>query len=439
VIRSALLWPLKVGVIAAALWYFLRDPLPYPADWIVSIVAAILLHLAYAAFVTGLRRGGDLRLLQKAGEPPADGQRIALVGTVRVTGEPLRAPISGAPCAGYTYEIFHYVRSGQSDNSTGSQRKATDFSGLALAPCVLHTMQGDFPLLSYPFLSGFAEQSWRDDAGAAQRAGAYIEATAFEKTLPFVGELAALGDAMRDTSGSIRKDWRVSDGNDLAGRHLQEQCIPAGVHACAFGIWSEARRALVADPGHDSRALLLVAGDAGQASQLLSSGQRSSRHLAIGSFAVAAAAVGFILFAPWQAIRATPGGSLVIEKQTSRLKDALSDDNLPEIARAIRYLDPNLAFEEGARTPLMWTRSVEAAEILIAHGASVAAHDAGGYSVLMNAAERGSPELLRYLAQHGGDVNEHLKANAATSVLSLAKENNTPAAVAALIAAGARE
>lgn len=438
-IRSALLWPIKVGVIAAALWYFLRDPLPYPADWIVSILAAILLHLAYAALATGIRRRGDLRLLQKAGEPPADGTRIALIGTVTVTGEPLSAPISGTPCAGYTYEIFHYVRSRSADNSTGSQRKVTDFSGIALTPCVLRTMQGEFPLLSYPFLSGFTEQAWRDEADAVRRMNAYIQATTFEKTTPLVGELTALDHAMKDSSGSIRKDWRMSDGEDLRGSHLQEQCIPAGAKACAFGIWSDARRTLIADPGHDSRALLLVAGDVDQASQQLASGAKSSRTLAIGSFAVAAATVLVILLAPWNVLGKVPGSVLITEKQTDRLKDALFDNNLPEIGAAIRYLNPNLAFEEASRTPLMLAKSAEAAQILVSRGASVVAHDTNGYSVLMNAADHGSADLVRYLASHGADVNEHLKADAATTALSIARNRNADDIVAALVAAGARQ
>jgi hypothetical protein len=436
-LRAAFLWPIKVGIIAAALWYFLRDPLPYPADWIVAVVAAILLHLSYAALMTGRRRGGDLALLQRAGEPPADGKRVALVGTVKVTGEPLRAPISGTPCVGYTYEIYHYVVSRQQNGSTDSRRKVPDFSGIALAPSVLHTMQGDSPLLGYPFLSGFPEQTWADEEHA-RRASAYVHQTTFEKTIAFVGELAALDRAMNESDGSLRKDWRMTDSIDVGSMTFQEQCIPVDAKVCALGIWSEAKHALVPGAGSDARALLFVAGDVEQASQQLASGASSSRHLAIGSFVIAAAVVAFILFAPWNVLRATPGSSLIIEKQTDRLKDALWDNNLLEMARAVRYVDPNLAFEETSRTPLMLARSAEAADLLIRHGASVAAHDVGGYSVLMYAAQRGSPELLRYLAQHGADVNEHLKGHPETTVLSLATENNTPAAVAALVAAGAR-
>jgi hypothetical protein len=437
-IRSALLWPVKVGAIAAALWYVLRDPLPSPADWIVAGVAAVLLHLSYAAATTGRRRGGDLRLLQRAGEAPADGRRVAVVGTVRAIGEPLHAPMSGTPCAGYTYEIFHYVQHSSQEGSSGAKRRVPDYSGIALAPSVIHTMQGDFPLLSYPFLSGFSEATW-SDGPRLEHAAAYVRATAFEQTLPFVGELTVLDRAMRETGGSLKKDWRMSDATGVAGTTVSEQVIPIDARVCAFGVWSDGRKTLLPDTSSDAPGLLLVAGDAAEASARLASGERSSRALAIGSFAIAAAVLALILAAPWNVLRRIPGSSLVIDKQTDRLKDALWANDLGGIAASIRYLDPNLAFEEASRTPLMLAKSPAAARILIGRGASVSAHDANGYSVLMNAAERGSPELLRFLAEQGAEVNEHLKTNPEITPLSLAKDNNTPEAVDALVKAGARE
>jgi hypothetical protein len=436
VIRSALLWPVKVGAMAVALWYFLREPLPSPADWILAGVSAILLHLAYAAATTGRRRGGDLRRLQHAGEPPVDGARIALIGTLK-TAAPLEAPISGTPCVGYTYEMFHVVQHRSQDGSSGTSRRVPDFSGIALAATVIHTMQGDVPLLSYPFLSGFAEDTY-DDPAHLRRAAGYVTQTVFEKTMPFVGELSTLDHAMRETGGAMKKDWRMSDATGVAGLTLREQRIPVDAAVCAFGIWSDARKALVPG-GSDARALLLVAGDVEQASRQLASGERSSRSIAIGSFVVAAALVSTVLFAPWNVLRRVPGSSLVIDKQTERLKDALWANDLHGISASIRYLDPNLAFEEASRTPLMLARSPEAAQLLIDRGGRVTAHDANGYSVLMNAAERGSPELLRFLVAHGADANEHLTSDPARTPLRLAKDNNTPEAVDALLKAGARE
>jgi Ankyrin repeat len=438
-IRALLVWPVKVGVIAAALWYVLRDPLPAPADWIVAIVAGVLLHLAYAAVMTDIRRGRDARLLQKAGfgEPPADGQRVALVGTLKPTAAALRAPFSQTDCVGYSYEIFHFVYT-PSRQGTGTNRKVTDFSGLALAPCSIHTMQGDYALLSYPYLSGFSEQQFSDEAHRA-RAAEYIRANTFDKTTPIVGELAALDRAMHVTDAALKRDWRMTGSDDTSGVTMSEQCIPADAKVCAFGIYSEAKRSLVPDTASDSRSLLLIAGDAEQALAQLGSGMQSSRTLASVSFALAASLVGFILFAPWNAIRAVPGGTLIVDKQTERLKDALWKNDVGEVAAASRYLDPNLAFEEASRTPLMLARSPAAAEVLIRRGANVTAHDENGYSVLMNAAERGSPELLTFLVAHGADVNEHLRADAPTSVLSIAKDRNRPAAVEALVNAGARE
>ena len=439
-IRSVVLWPLKAGAIAAVLWYFLRDPLPTPADWIVAGVSGVLLHLAYAATRTGVRRSGDTRLLDKAGvEPPVDGTRVALAGTLKATGPAVRAPFSAMECAGYSYEIFHVVRTMSRQGTTGSSRKVTDFSGIALAPCAIHTAHGDFRLLSFPFLSGFPEQQYKDAAHRA-RAADYVGATTFERTIPLVGELAALNSAMLETDGSVRKDWCTTTTTDLiADSTVSEQCIPLDAPVCVFGMYSEEKRSLVPDTASDARALLMVAGDAAQARRQLASGARSSRSLALFALLPTVAVLAFILFAPWSWIRATPGGSLIVDKQTQRLKDALSANNLGEIGAAIRYLDPNLAFEEASRTPLMLATSVDAAQLLVSRGASVAAHDSNGYSVLMNAAERGSPALLQFLVARGANVNEQLTANHETTPLSIARDRNTPAAVDALLKAGARE
>lgn len=87
----------------------------------------------------------------------------------------------------------------------------------------------------------------------------------------------------------------------------------------------------------------------------------------------------------------------------------------------------------------MLVKSAEAAQMLLDRGAQVTAHDASGYSVLMNVAQDGSLELLRLLAGRGADVNERHPANPAMSALSLARQGNTPEAVDALVKAGARE
>jgi hypothetical protein len=435
-IRSALLWPLKIAVVATALWYFLRDPLPNTAAWIVAIVAAILLHLSYAAFMTGRRRSGDLELLQRAGEPPADGKRVALVGTLK-TSEPVRAPFSGRACAGYSYDIYHFVRTKRNDGSY-SDRKVPDFSGVALAPCALHTSQGEFRLLSFPYLSGFPHETFTSGEHR-QRASEHIRRTIFEKTTPFIGEVAALDRAMSEADGAFRKDWRVKDDDDVSEATIDEQCIPADAKVCAFGIYSAGKRSLAQDTASDSRALLLIAGDADEAARQLAADERLSGRVAVVSGALATAVVAFILFAPWNWIRAMPGSSLIVDKQTTRLKDALQENDLREIAAAIRYLDPNITFEEGARTPLMHARSAEAAQLLLDRGASVGAHDVNGYSVLMNVAEDGSPELLTLIVSRGADVNERLEANPSTTALSLAREWNRPEAVNALVKAGARE
>jgi hypothetical protein len=152
--------------------------------------------------------------------------------------------------------------------------------------------------------------------------------------------------------------------------------------------------------------LLLVAGDANQAARQLKSGITSSRRLAFWTALPTCAVLALVLFVPWSVLRAVPGGRLVIEPQEQRLKEALGQDALRAVAGAIRYVDANMAFEEGARTPLMLARSAEVAQVLLDQGAS---------------------------------VNERLSTNADTTALSIARERHTEEAVAALLKAGAMD
>jgi hypothetical protein len=181
-IRMLLLWPLKVGAIALILWFFLRNRLPGPGDWIVAVVSGLLLHLAYAAVMTEIRRSGDARLLEKTvrGELPADGKRSVLIGTIHAQGEALRAPFSGAACVGYTYDIYHFETTASSTGSRGTTSKVVDFSGIALAPSVIRTGLADYRLLAYPFLSGFPEQRFKDQAHRAL-AQELIRTTSFDR------------------------------------------------------------------------------------------------------------------------------------------------------------------------------------------------------------------------------------------------------------------
>ena len=440
-LRMVLLWPLKVGAISAVLWFFLREKLPVPADVITSVISGIFLHLAYASAMTGRRRSGDARLLEAArqGEAPTDGQRRALIGTIHADEHVLHAPFSGAECVAYSYEIYHFEYTpSRTSGSSGTHRKVTDFSGLALGHCTIRSSQGDFPLLAYPFLSGFPEQKYKDE-GHRATAAEFIRTTPFEKTVPLIGELTNLNRAMLGTAGAFRKDWRMADNDELGESTFEEQFIPPDASVCAFGIYSSQKRSLIPDTSTDSRSLLLVAGDYAQALGRLGSGIKSSRRVALWTAAPTIAVLAIALFAPWSVLRSVPGGSLIIEKQEQRLKEALGQNDLPAIADATRYVDPNLAFEEGERTPLMLAASVDAARILVERGARVDAHDSSGYSVLMNVAERGSPELLAFLVSRGANVNETHPSNPAMTALAIARERNTPAAVEALLKAGAAD
>jgi hypothetical protein len=105
--------------------------------------------------------------------------------------------------------------------------------------------------------SGFPEQT-SGDTDRRRRAAEYVRTTTFEKTTAFVGELAALDRAMLETGGSLKKDWRMTDGDDVTGMTLQEQFIPADAKVCAFGIYSAAKQTLLPGTGSARRSAISI-------------------------------------------------------------------------------------------------------------------------------------------------------------------------------------
>ena len=218
----------RSAVIAAALWYFLRDPLPYPADWIVVDPR----RDPAAPGVRGARDGHSPRRRSRgccsrpeSRPPTASASRSS--GPSTVTGEPLQCadlgdavrrlhlrdlPLRARAAARTTRPI-----AAQGDRISPASRSRR----LCCTRCRESSRSSRIRSSAALPSRGGATKRTR-----SRRASAYIQATTFDKTTPFIGELTALDHAMKDSSGSIRKDWRMSDGDDLRGSHLQEQCIP---------------------------------------------------------------------------------------------------------------------------------------------------------------------------------------------------------------------
>jgi hypothetical protein len=220
-----------------------------------------------------------------AGVPPRDGRQAVLVGQIQALGATILTPFDGVPCVAYHYEITEHVGSGK------QARLVTHYKGVALAPCAVVTPAGTYRLLAVPEIDGAIPEGTRERMLA--RAADYIQATTFTKRSTSARELE---ERWSDADGAYRSDVSSVDGGtvDLANCRLIQQHVPRGAEVCAFGLYSETRGGIVANPnwGKPTR---LVVGSADQAARLLASSVRT--RLVVGLIVGAGAAGLFWAFA----------------------------------------------------------------------------------------------------------------------------------------------
>ena len=259
--KACLIGLLTWAAVSAAYWYWLRQHLNPPADVWVSIIAGFFMAVVIGTFRTALAAMGDARRVRRAVEPggfmgqePADGETIAVAGTIRPLGEALLAPFSRRRAVLYSFEVEH-----ENPAMRDEMRQVKDYSGFALTPSVIDSMQGAVKLLCYPQLEGVdKEQITAPDA--LSNAQEYIANTQWmDMKLNPAAIYREVKDVLTDDDGSVRKDWRMGEPPDLERTTLQEEVVPPGAQVFAIGKWSAAQRGLIPDAGVPAR---LVVGDA---------------------------------------------------------------------------------------------------------------------------------------------------------------------------------
>lgn len=283
--KSALLQLAGLLLTVGAVLYFLhwRYGLPVTKTLGVSVFSGFFAFLAWsflASIVPVLRERASVRKCV-AGERPADGRRAGFVGTIDVTGEPLRSPLGRQECVAWTYEIYELL--------FGHRRrtKATYFDGTALASSVITTPSGRFRLLAVPTFDFGSEDL---DAGrAARNASEHIAAARFETEAPH----RALEKQWTDDDGSYQSERRhaMSEPPDLAKCRFRENLIRRGEKVYAVGLYSESRGGIVPDPDW-GKITRIMKGDGDSVLQQL--GQRIRRYV-IGSILAAGAAAALLM------------------------------------------------------------------------------------------------------------------------------------------------
>jgi hypothetical protein len=163
-------------------------------------------------------------------EPPRDGEKIAVTGTIETTTAALDAPISGANAVAYKYEV----------SSTSGD---TLFDGFALAPSVIRSNRGTIAIFAYPELQFDAVEI----VDVADSFAEYVRRTRFME--PGIGTARALFHELTvDDDGRMRNDMRmISDDDALKHATFKEWIVQPGDRVTAIGTYSAARGGFVPD------------------------------------------------------------------------------------------------------------------------------------------------------------------------------------------------
>lgn len=289
------LWGLLQGVggwlaVAAAMSWLLQALTGGPAT---STIGMALFGGAAAWAAFGLLLSSGRRWRERAairagarGRPPVDGRQTVLVGVIQATGRLLQAPLNGAACVSYAYDIKVYRRSGK------GRTLFTVARGVALTPSLIVTPAGRFKLRVVPDLD--ATRSAAPQTSCIERFVAYAGRTPF-----IMGKASAqeLLDRWTDDDGAYRSDvaFEPLQGASTDGWMAQQQHVAPGASVCVLGRFDAARGGVVPSPtGTPTR---LIVGDAAAAAAAL---QRTAIWHALFGVALAVVPVLMVLSA-WQA------------------------------------------------------------------------------------------------------------------------------------------
>lgn len=264
---SCVLWLLGWGAAAGAFYYYfvnLHDFGP-PMYWASAFAGLFVVAIvAYARGIGLSYRERKMLLEAVAGTPPADGEWVAVSGTIH-SMNPLTAPISGASVVAYEYKIHRHERFGRNNS------EIIYYQGKALAPSTISTRQGGVRLLSVPMFNELQSETipWQQ---AVERAKEYVSRTTFELMDTSQKRRTKLEDEWTDDDGEFRLDRRRSSAHvDLAEDfRFDEKHVKQGEQICAFGLYSRQRGGLIPHENWSNQTRLMRGDAANVAGQLRS-------------------------------------------------------------------------------------------------------------------------------------------------------------------------
>jgi hypothetical protein len=229
-------WAAASAAIAALLWS--RYEVGLPDSLGVSAFAGLLAWVAANLLWGSLQRWRERGALATgiAGVRPADGRAI-LVGTLEARGAALEAPLDGAPCLAYSYEV-------REDRGSGRQRVIyIHFKGVALAPSMVVTASGSYPLLAVADLEDA-------DTGSGTPSEEVEAFRRYAARTTFTGRDAAAQELIErwtDADGAYRSDiaYSLLDQVDFSRCALSQQYVRPGARVTIVGTFSSAKGGIV--------------------------------------------------------------------------------------------------------------------------------------------------------------------------------------------------
>ena len=231
-----------------------------------ALVAATLLTLGLSnvwSLLRGYGQGESSRraLLRRAhaGQPPSQDGPILATGVVRAEGPALASRVTAEPCVAYQYRIYdrYLVTNAQWETRV-------HYWGYACRPFRLDTASQALRVLAMP---RFVDRPTRyeDVPDATARTEAYIRATRFETSAApiSVAGIFALADGLfTEQRLEMRGDWqRIDARTELDGLRIEEQELPVGATASAWGLWASDRRGIVPGAlGSEAPGIAMVVG-----------------------------------------------------------------------------------------------------------------------------------------------------------------------------------
>jgi hypothetical protein len=363
-----------------------------PGDWIGALIVSFFVALGVGAIRRSRLERGDERIVARADEPPADGARVAVSGTLEPAAETLLAPFSGAPCIAYEYEIFHIERG----NTRGSSpTEVVDRSGFALALCVIRSGGRDVALHAYPGLERFPTTTYDPSSGRTYLANAHFE----DRTgLGFITAASEVLEMFRDRSGVVRKDMQLSKRVNLEGSTAREEIVSPGSPVCVIGRYSAAENAVVPEP--DTARVRLIRGTREEALEHVRDKRLSDVIAAVFFLVVPFLAAWGVLHLREKSLDAKGHNSVRIDRAEALL-DAVKYGRTDDVRRLLaRGADARASDDYGV--PLLsWARNAGIARLLFDAGAKVDAVSRDGLTPLMYAKRDGREDVAAFLIAHG--------------------------------------